>query len=106
MKQIKIALPEGKVIWALNHPKAGGYIRTDPGVGDQEYTIILSANDPGPKEVDLDKIPKWAQNMIISSIKSGEINNIGDSIEEEVPKIVEKKTKPRAKRAKVRKKKS
>jgi len=106
---LKLSLPESRVVWALSHPTAGGYIRTSPGVGDQKQTLILSQDDPGPKHVELDKLPKWAQDMIVTSIRAGEVNNSGDSIDGAAVKqeLIEKpKTKPKSTKTKARKKKS
>jgi len=79
---LKLSLPQDRFVWALAHPVSQEYIHANSGVGYQECKLIISQADVQPVEVDLSKYPQWAQTMIITSLKSGELINTGDSIQE------------------------
>ena len=83
------------------------YIHNQYGVGFQDCNLIITQANLEPVEVNLDDYPEWAQDMIITSIKTGELINTGESIkpkkeEESVPtkkKKVAKKKKKVARRS-------
>lgn len=79
---LKLSLPEDRFVWALVHPVSNEYIHSNEGVGYQECKLIISQADAQPVEVNLDEYPEWAQVMILTSIKSKELVNTGDSIQE------------------------
>jgi hypothetical protein len=78
--KLKLSLPENRIVWALSNPFGLGYITERREIGVQEEILILSSSDKEPKVIELNDYPKWAQNMILSSIRSGEILNTGDPI--------------------------
>ena len=84
---LKLSLPAGKVVWALAHPVSRDYIHQRGGAGYQECRLIVTERNQ-PVEVTLEDYPKWAQNMIISSINIGDIINTGSPI----PKLKPKET--------------
>ena len=112
--KVIVKLPEGKTIWALNNPYTNGFIKETNEVGYQEYSLIITADSP-PRSIDLDTLPEWAKNMIISSINAGELINSGTDtliIEEkkksepkaEVEIATEEKPKKKTKKRKSKKK--
>jgi len=78
---LKLSLPQDRFVWALVHPISQEYIHLNEGVGYQECKLIISQADVQPVEIDLDEYPQWAQTMILTSIRSGELVNTGDPIE-------------------------
>lgn len=98
-------MPAGKVIWALAHPVSKEYIHQRGGIGYQECQLIITEKEQ-PVAIELERYPKWAQTMIISSIKNGDLINSGDPIIQEKQEtsetleVVEKpKEKPKKRQA-------
>lgn len=82
MKRVlELSLPENRIVWALSNPFGLGYIQDRKGVGVQKDILILSRSDTKPTTIVLEDYPKWAQNMIKSSIMAKEIINTGDPID-------------------------
>lgn len=67
-------------IWALVEPLAKEYIKEADEVGYQSTNLILTQSNPGPVEVELEALPKWARVQVITAIKSGQLVNTGDKI--------------------------
>ena len=64
------------MLWALNDPNnPHAYIRDEESVDSQKYKLVFTMTDRGPKKVELDDYPKWAQNQILTSIRAGELIN-------------------------------
>ena len=82
---LKLSLPKGKVVWALAHPVSREYIHGESGIGYQECQLIVTEQDQ-PVEVKLEDYPKWAQSMILTSVKLGDLTNSGDPITKTKPK--------------------
>jgi hypothetical protein len=76
---LKLGLPKGKVVWALAHPVSREYIHQESGIGYQECSLIVTQGK-SPVEVKLQDYPNWAQKMIISSLRAGELINTGDQL--------------------------
>jgi len=78
---LKLSLPEDRFVWALSHPISREYIHQQSSVGYQKCNLIISQADTQPVEVKLEDYPRWAQVMIKTSIRAGQLVNTGDSIE-------------------------
>jgi hypothetical protein len=88
---LKLTLPKDKVIWAAAHPYSREYIHSDSGVGYEKKPIIVTVKNQ-PVEVELDDYPKWAQEMVMTSLRKGELINIGDPVKVETVEKVETQT--------------
>jgi len=79
--KLELSLSKDKQVWALSNPEeCRSYISYGKEKGVQETILIFHADDRGPKQVDLDEYPAWAQRMILSSVIVGELVNTGDPI--------------------------
>jgi len=76
---LQLSLPKDKIVWALSRPVSREYMHPKTGTGYQDVSLILGP-DSGPVMVETEEYPDWAKQQILSSIKSGEIINTGDSI--------------------------
>ena len=62
--KLEISLPKGRMLWALHHPTTRAFIKGETGLVYQETNLILTQADPGPKTIELNEYPEWAQDMI------------------------------------------
>jgi len=92
MRRLLLSLSGDKQIWALNNPfENKSHIKDVREKGFQNAVLIFTDVDRGPKEVVLEEYPEWAKRMILSSIRSGDLINSGDSIKEKPPEDSAKK---------------
>lgn len=104
MTRLELSLGN-QFVWALVEPLAKEYIKDTEELGYQNTNLILSQGNPGPVEVELEKLPEWAKIQVITAIKSGQLINTGDKItkvsEPKVEKVeaqaAAKPAKPKAK---------
>lgn len=73
---LKLSLAPETFIWKPVHPMAKNFKAEEQSVEE----MTLSQTNPGPVEVVLEELPKWAQIQVISSVRSGQIVNTGDKI--------------------------
>lgn len=84
-KSYVLSLKPELMFWSLQHPLSREYISPITGLGFQEHVLIFTDADRGPKEVNLNNYPEWAQDMIMSGINTGVLRvHSSSAIESEV----------------------
>jgi hypothetical protein len=73
---LKLSLAPETFVWKPVHPMAKNFKAEEQSVEE----MTLSQTNPGPVQVVLEELPKWAQIQVISSVRSGQIVNTGDKI--------------------------
>lgn len=80
--QLQLSLGS-QFVWALVHPHAKEYVKiSESEIGYQDVNLILTQANPGPVKIALEDYPTWAQAQIKTAVRSGQLINTGDTIDE------------------------